>query len=979
MQKFKKKIAFILMFAMILTSGAYGFAYAATEQTVSNSNDSANATSELTQANYEEADGNLLSYFYIETTKVETSGTQNIVVSFADNAGDVSDVKLQYSKDKGDRQLWESTKNDDGAFLFTKDFDSADKGSYKVLAVTFVQDGTPKIIKLKDAEKEAYFGVDMDYKSDVKPDVVLSDGTVLEDTTIEEVEVNGEIVQADITDTENISTDITQMLQTQAPLTTSESQSFLASILSKLFVKSTAASNIVIVLDPGHDSEHAGARGNGLKEEEITLKIAQYCKAELEKYGGVTVYLTRTTASCPFPNSKDNIDDIKQRVKWAKSKGADAFVSIHLNSYDDASVSGAEVYYHSKSTSGKALAQKIQDQLKALGLKNRGIKINDAYAVINTSQEQGFPGIIVEHAFISNASDASNFLKTASGQQKLGVADAKGIANYFGLQQGKWVTVNGKARYQYSDGSYAKGYANIGGKYYYFDSEGYQQNGHQMINGKPYQFYCDKGVKGYGYPSGWIKYSGTGYEGKKGYSLGGGQLVTGTYTIDGTQYYFDADGFLVGEWEIANKSAKFKYYSTQKYATGYVNIGGKYYYFDSEGYQQNGHQMINGKPYQFYCDKGVKGYGYPSGWIKYSGTGYEGKYAYSTGGGALNTGYVNIGGKYYYFDSEGYQQNGHQMINGKPYQFYCDKGVKGYGYPSGWIKYSGTGYEGKYAYSTGGGALNTGYVNIGGKYYYFDSEGYQQNGHQMINGKPYQFYCDKGVKGYGYPSGWIKYSGTGYEGKKGYSLGGGQLVTGTKTIDSKSYTFDSDGFLVSQTSKHPITGQVSTTAKELAKFYDEKSPIGYSYSEYYKTANASKKDTEATTLEKFCQIYVEEAKAENINVDVAFCQAMHETGWLQYKGDVSSSQFNFAGLGATGNKNPGNSFANVRTGIRAQIQHLKAYANKDALKNACVDVRFQYVTRGSAPYVEDLGGKWAVGAEYGTKIVTLMKELNSSY
>ncbi len=247
----------------------------------------------------------------------------------------------------------------------------------------------------------------------------------------------------------------------------------------------------------------------------------------------------------------------------------------------------------------------------------------------------------------------------------------------------------------------------------------------------------------------------------------------------------------------------------------------------------------------------------------------------------------------------------------------------------------------------------------------------------MINGKPYQFYCDKGVNGYGYPSGWIKYSGTGYEGKKGYSLGGGQLVTGTKTIDSKSYTFDSDGFLVSQTSKHPITGQVSTTAKELAKFYDEKSPI--SYSEYYKTANASKKDTEATTLEKFCQIYVEEAKAENINVDVAFCQAMHETGWLQYKGDVSSSQFNFAGLGATGNKNPGNSFANVRTGIRAQIQHLKAYANKDALKNACVDVRFQYVTRGSAPYVEDLGGKWAVGAEYGTKIVTLMKELNSSY
>ena len=59
-----------------------------------------------------------------------------------------------------------------------------------------------------------------------------------------------------------------------------------------------AAKNIVVVLDPGHDDTHAGARRNGLEEEDLTLKIAQYCKAELSQYNGVTVYMTRESGAC---------------------------------------------------------------------------------------------------------------------------------------------------------------------------------------------------------------------------------------------------------------------------------------------------------------------------------------------------------------------------------------------------------------------------------------------------------------------------------------------------------------------------------------------------------------------------------------------------------------------------------------------------------------------------------------------------------
>ena len=57
------------------------------------------------------------------------------------------------------------------------------------------------------------------------------------------------------------------------------------------------------------------------------------------------------------------------------------------------------------------------------------------------------------------------------------------------------------------------------------------------------------------------------------------------------------------------------------------------------------------------------------------------------------------------------------------------------------------------------------------------------------------------------------------------------------------------------------------------------------------------------------------------------------------------------------------------------MQHLKAYASTEALKQECVDPRFKYVTRGCAPTVEELGGKWAVGSEYGGKLVAIMESL----
>lgn len=127
-------------------------------------------------------------------------------------------------------------------------------------------------------------------------------------------------------------------------------------------------------------------------------------------------------------------------------------------------------------------------------------------------------------------------------------------------------------------------------------------------------------------------------------------------------------------------------------------------------------------------------------------------------------------------------------------------------------------------------------------------------------------------------------------------------------------------------------------------------------------------------------LYLSEGRTEGVRGDIAFAQSCLETGNFTFScSAVTLSQNNFCGMGVTSNGIKGNSFDTPQLGIRAQVQHLKAYASTDALKNACIDPRFKYVTRGCAEYVEWLGQKenpagkgWAAGAGYGEKILSIL-------
>ena len=124
--------------------------------------------------------------------------------------------------------------------------------------------------------------------------------------------------------------------------------------------------------------------------------------------------------------------------------------------------------------------------------------------------------------------------------------------------------------------------------------------------------------------------------------------------------------------------------------------------------------------------------------------------------------------------------------------------------------------------------------------------------------------------------------------------------------------------------------------------------------------------------------FIEEGALEGVAGDVAFVQSIIETGWFRFSGAVPGSKNNFAGIGAV-DANPGEaaSFPDARTGVRAQIQHLRAYADATAvactmppLHAPCVDPRFALVTpKGRAPFWNQFGnGVWATAPTYGNDI-----------
>ena len=169
-----------------------------------------------------------------------------------------------------------------------------------------------------------------------------------------------------------------------------------------------------IYLDAGHGGKDPGACAHGLKEKDLTLSIMLAAKAELESYKDVTIKCSRTV---------DKDTSINGICNDVNSWGADVAISFHINAGGG---DGAEVWVAKSSTKGKSLAQKILNELTALGQKSRGIKTKtnaQGTDYFGFNRMPNCPSIIVESFFIDSDDE----------QKKIGAAIAKGIANYLGL------------------------------------------------------------------------------------------------------------------------------------------------------------------------------------------------------------------------------------------------------------------------------------------------------------------------------------------------------------------------------------------------------------------------------------------------------------------------------------------------------------------------------------------------------------------
>ena len=567
-----------------------------------------------------------INYVFVESPYLESPGTERIAVSYGEGTENIQNLSITVESSDGDLEVWDSAENVSNLYLFEKEYtDDSQAGTYSVIGLNLTDELGTHEVKLSDYDMEALFGVNEKYEGidGLVPLDEESEDAQIEDQ--EELTYGATVVQINSENPNESVQEIEDALENAEENTDISSTTSSVSVASAIsdevqsIANSSKSGNIVVALDPGHDSKHTGATGiGGLKEEVLTLKIANYCKTELEKYAGVSVYMTRTTSSCPYPSNKSSGGDIGDRVQAAARAGADLFVSFHLNSSSSSGSNGAEVivpngnWKPQVASDGRKLAQAILNELKAVGVNMRPTSIyskdttvnetypdgskSDYFSVQIYAKEAGIPGIIVEHAFLTNSNDVNKFLKTESGLKKLGCADATGIAKYLGLSKKSdntgWRTINGKT-YYYINGKAVTGERQIDGHWYYFDANGIMQTGFVNLGYK---------IVYYNY-NGWMLY--------------------GEHQLNGYWYYFDT--------------------GTGAMQTGFVNLGHKIVYYNAKGQMQYGEHQLNG--YWYYFD---------------------------TGTGAMQTGFVNLGHKIVYYNAEGQMQYGEQQIDG--YWYYFDTG-----------------------------------------------------------------------------------------------------------------------------------------------------------------------------------------------------------------------------------------------------------------------------------------------------------------
>ena len=187
----------------------------------------------------------------------------------------------------------------------------------------------------------------------------------------------------------------------------------------------------VIVLDAGHGGFDPGKVGiNGALEKDINLSIVKKLHALLEEEG-FTVYLTRDTDTllAPANSSTKKKDDMIARIEMVTKWNPFFTISIHQNSFTNASASGPQVFYYQDSEESATMAQVIQDILNTQlsPQKKRAPQANTNYYLLTRTPT---PTVIVECGFLSNPAEA-DLLTQDDYQSRVANSIFLGILSYY--------------------------------------------------------------------------------------------------------------------------------------------------------------------------------------------------------------------------------------------------------------------------------------------------------------------------------------------------------------------------------------------------------------------------------------------------------------------------------------------------------------------------------------------------------------------
>ena len=880
-------------------------------------------------------DSSMMEYFLVDNPTLTSGSAENFVLSMNDANG-YSDFSITVQKMDGTTFDLEASEQVDKLVKFTKDFSSADKGEYSVTTLHYTYNGGKYYLNFSDLGMDVKFGVDQEYSG---YDKTLPDMT---QDIVEDDELNSAVVQ--VTNLDDASEEVAEGIMASNP------EAAMALVDEDSDIATQANEGVTICLDPGHGGNDSGAIGvNNVYEKNLTLKIAQYCKQELEKYN-CHVVMTRTGDTNP---------SLEDRANFAKSQGAQYLISIHLNSAAGGGAVGAEVYYPNThwrpdiSANGKNVAQAIQSQLVSLGLYDRGIKfrtidtniypdpfryddssVADYYGIIRNAKYNGLTGMIIEHCFINNVSDYNNYLNSDAKLQKLGVADANGIVSALGLtkaSENSVVTSSPSISYQTHVQDYGW--------------QSWKSNGE--VSGTVGQSKRLEGIN--------IKLSNI-----------NGSIEYKTHVQDIGWQDWKSNGQMSGTSGQSKRLEAIKvklsgeaanqydvYYRVHAQDYGWLDWAKNGESAGTEGYSKRleGIQIVLVK-------KGENAPGSTSRPFIYKMIKYQ-------------THVQNIGWQGEKADGEMSGTTG-QSLRLEAIKIQLSSSIDGgivyktHVQDYGWLNFVTNGQ----ASGTTGQAKRLEAIQM------------QLTGNAK---NQYDLYYRVHAQNFGW-LGWAKNGESAGTAGYSYRLEGIQIVlvpkrgnapgSTSKHYYNKGYAPDDENVYL------PIMGSTQTSVDQMVRYYNANAS-GYDKfkSKYDGKYDGSLAKGGASTINQFAQIVYEEAIAEGVKPEVVFTQCMKETAFLKYGGEVNPNQYNFAGIGATGSVH-GATFENVRMGIRAQVQHLKAYGSLDKLINQCVDPRFNLVSRGSAKYVEWLGKKenptgsgWATSKNYGHDIVNMINVL----